>query len=166
MPRESSSAGSPIRSAPVGKGSSGQEGTGIAVTDVAVHDGKVYATDAFQVFVFTTEGEFVEQFGKPGTLGGRPRPPERHRCGRGRHDLRVRLQPQPSDRLRRGAARSSGRWASRSGEIAEQVEHTFGLPRGLAVLDDGSILVVDAFEFELVRILRLARRSHGTGSGA
>jgi hypothetical protein len=31
-------------------------------------------------------------------------------------------------------------------------ENPFGLPRGLTVLPDGTVLVVDAFEFELVRI--------------
>lgn len=50
----------------VGKGSTGHDGTGIAVTAVAVRDGKVYATDGYQVFVFTTNGKLVTQFGKPG----------------------------------------------------------------------------------------------------
>jgi hypothetical protein len=53
--------GTPLRSfpdpqKPVGKGSSGQDGTGIAVTDVAVRDGKVYATDTYQIFVFNADG--------------------------------------------------------------------------------------------------------------
>jgi DNA-binding beta-propeller fold protein YncE len=55
---------------PTGMGSSGQDGGGIAVTDVAVHDEKVYALDTYQVFVFTTEGELLDQFGKPGSAPG------------------------------------------------------------------------------------------------
>lgn len=50
----------------VGKGGSGQGGTGIAATSVCVRDGRVYVTDKYQVLVFTTGGKLLNQFGKPG----------------------------------------------------------------------------------------------------
>ena len=37
------------------------------MTAVAVSDGKVYATDAYQVLVFDTQGKLLKQFGRPGT---------------------------------------------------------------------------------------------------
>lgn len=67
--------GKPLRRFPepgqvVGKGSSGQDGQGIAVTDVAVFEDRVYATDQYQIFVFTLEGELIGQWGKPGVGPG------------------------------------------------------------------------------------------------
>jgi DNA-binding beta-propeller fold protein YncE len=141
----------PDPQAPVGKGSSGQEGAGIAVTDVAVHDGEVYATDAFQVFVFTTEGEFVRQFGKPGNWIGDLDHPNGIDV-----DEDGTLYVSDSNHNRVIAFDEEGEvlWTLGEpvGEIAEKVDNTFGLPRGLTVLEDGTILVVDAFEFELVRV--------------
>ena len=51
---------------PTGRGSAGRGNTGIAVTAVAVSRGKVYATDAYQVLVFDTQGKLLKQFGRPG----------------------------------------------------------------------------------------------------
>jgi len=135
----------------VGKGSSGQEGTGIAVTDVAVHEGKVYATDAFQIFVFTDEGELLNQFGKPGTWEGDLDHPNGIDVG---EDGTIYVSDSNHNRVIAFDEEGEVIWTLGEPvtEIAQQVEHTFGLPRGLSVLDDGSILVVDAFEFELVRI--------------
>jgi len=67
--------GTPLRRFPdpnvvVGKGGSGYGGRGIAVTDVAVSGDRVYATDAYQVVVFTLGGEFVSQWGRPGSSEG------------------------------------------------------------------------------------------------
>ncbi|HEX9094360.1 MAG TPA: 6-bladed beta-propeller [Coriobacteriia bacterium] len=134
-----------------GRGSSGQDGTGIAVTDVAVRDGKVYATDTFQIFVFDTEGKLLSQFGKPGAGPGDLDHPNGVAVdGRGRvyvsdsNHARV-LAFDPDRRLK---------WAV--GNIPAGMNDTtsspLALPRGLAVADDGSIYVADAFSFEIVQI--------------
>jgi DNA-binding beta-propeller fold protein YncE len=141
----------PDPQAPVGKGSSGQEGAGIAVTDVAVHDGKVYATDAYQVFVFTTEGELVSQFGKPGDWAGDLDHPNGIDVG---EDGTIFVSDSNHNRVVAFDEDGEVLWTVGEPveEIAQQVESVFGLPRGLNVLEDGSMLVVDAFEFELVRV--------------
>lgn len=141
----------PDPNASVGKGSSGQDGTGIAVTDVAVHEGLVYATDAYQIVVFTTDGEFVRQFGKPGDWIGELDHPNGIDVG---EDGTIYVSDSNNNRVVAFDQEGEVVWqlGERVSEIAEQVEHAFGLPRGLAVLDDGTLVVVDAFEFQLVRI--------------
>lgn len=128
----------------VGRGTSGQRGTGLAVVDVAVHDGFVYALDAYQVAVFTLEGEFVRQFGRPGTgLGEFDRP----------NGIAVtqigRLVVADSNNQRVQAFTSEGDHLWTAGGPDESV---FGLPRGVAVLADGTIVVTDSFGFEIVTL--------------
>ena len=135
----------------VGKGASGQEGLGIAVTDIAVHEDKVYALDSYQVVVFSTEGEFLTQFGMPGAQpGGLDRPNGIAVAEDGT------IVVSDSNHNRVNAYSKDGEFLWSEGEpiteVAEEVEHTFGLPRGLTVLEDGSILVVDTFEHQLVML--------------
>jgi DNA-binding beta-propeller fold protein YncE len=139
---------------PTGKGSSGQDGTGIAVTDVAVHDGKVYALDTYQVFVFTTEGELVDQFGKPGSQLGDLDHPNGIAVA---EDGSIYVSDSNHNRVNAYLPDGEAEWSL--GEPVSDIsmekqddENPFGLPRGLTVLPDGTVLVVDAFEFELVRI--------------
>ena len=135
---------------PAGFGSSG-EGGGIAVTDVAARDGLVYATDTFQVMVFTTEGEVVTQFGKPGSGPGDLDRPNGIAVG---EDGRVYVSDSNHNRVTAFSAEGVPAW--NLGRIPEGMEDTaereFGLPRGLQVMPDGDLLVVDAFDFTLVRV--------------
>lgn len=148
--------GKPLRRFPeptkvVGKGSSGQDGTGIAVTDVAVHDGKVYALDQYQVFVFTTSGELVAQWGKPGTAPGDLDHPNGIDVGK---DGTVFISD--SNHARVTAFTPEGKALWNVGTIPEgmddKTERELQLPRGVTVLSDGDVLVADAFAFTLVRI--------------
>ncbi len=136
---------------PTGQGSSGQDGAGIAVTDVAVRDGKVYATDAYQVLVFATTGEVLDQFGKPGTGPGdldRPNGIDVGEYGT--------IFVADSNHNRVTAFTAQGDVAWNLGEAVNQVagkaDHIFGLPRGLTLTSDGMLLVVDSFEFDLVEV--------------
>jgi hypothetical protein len=45
-------------------------------------------------------------------------------------------------------------WAlgERVSELQADVDNAFGLPRGITMLDDGSLMVVDAFEFMLKHV--------------
>ncbi len=148
--------GKPLRRFPdpskmVGKGSSGQDGTGIAVTDVAVHGDLVYATDAYQVFVFKTDGTLVRQFGKPGTGSGDLDHPNGIAVGK---DGTVYVSDSNHARVTAFTPEGKPLWnfGTPPKGIDDKSARDVELPRGLTVLDDGSVLVADAFGFSLVRI--------------
>ncbi len=128
---------------PVGKGSSGQDGGGIAVTDVAVRDGRVFATDTYQVFEFTTGGSLVGQFGKPGRS-------ERDLDHPNGVDVTYAGQVVVADsnHSRVTAFGDDGTQLWTVGEIRRDLKDrsvgAFELPRGLSVAED-AIVVVDAF---------------------
>jgi hypothetical protein len=149
--------GTPLRrfpdpTAPVGKGSSGSGGQGIAVTDVAVSGNRVYATDTYQIVVFNLEGGFVDQWGLPGALSESLDHPNGVAVSEDGETVYV----SDSNHSRVTAFSSEGTVLWQVGEIpsteGDRAGQEFDLPRGLEVLPDGSLLVVDAFAFELVRI--------------
>jgi len=136
---------------PVGKGSSGQDGQGIAVTDVAVHEGLVFALDQYQVFVFTTDGEFVRQFGKPGVEPGDLDHPNGIDVG---DDGTVFVSDSNHARVSAFTQEGEPKWTfgTPPAGIDDKTERDIELPRGMTVLSDGSVLVTDAFGFSLVRL--------------
>ncbi|MDO8963002.1 MAG: hypothetical protein Q7W30_00740 [Coriobacteriia bacterium] len=137
---------------PVGRGSSGQEGTGIAVTDVAARGGKVYATDAYQVFVFGSDGRLIRQFGKPGVGPTDLDHPNGIAAG---PDGRVYVSDSNHARVIAFDARGARLWAY--GELpldgaASETSGALGMPRGLAVDGAGTVYVADSFLFGLVAL--------------
>jgi DNA-binding beta-propeller fold protein YncE len=142
----------PDNTEPVGRGSSGVGG-GIAVADVAVGGGLVAATDTYQILLFDGEGRLLGQFGKP---------------GRGPSDLDhpngVAVSEEgdvyvaDSNHNRLSAFDRDGELFWTVGRIPEGISDTgereFGLPRGVAMVDDGTILVADSFDFDLKRVSR------------
>lgn len=137
--------------APTGKGSSGNDGGGIAVTAVAVANGKVYATDAYQVFVFTVEGELVRQFGRP---GGGPDGLDRPGGIAVDRDGRIYVADSNQNRVIAFSPEGEPLWVTgRPVEgLQEETDNPFVLPRGLAVMRDGSILVADPLAQQLVKM--------------
>jgi DNA-binding beta-propeller fold protein YncE len=129
---------------PVGLGSSGQDGTGIAVTDVALWGNLVYALDTHQVVVFTKEGEFVRQFGRPGTGPGELEHPNGIDI---LADSTVVVADSNNGRVQ--AFTLDGVFIWETG-LRGGTEYDFGLPRGIAALGDGTIAVIDAFDFSVV----------------
>jgi sugar lactone lactonase YvrE len=137
----------------VGKGGSGIDGKGIAVTDVAVADGRVYATDAFQILVFDTSGRLLQQFGKPGGGDGDlDRPNGVAVAGHGsivvsdsNHSRLIRFDKDGH------AVQTVGKQVR---EVSQPTTNPFILPRGLSVLDDGSVIVADPLGMQLVRVGR------------
>ncbi len=136
---------------PVGQGSAGQDGTGIAVTDVSVRGDLVYATDTYQVVIFTKAGEFVRQFGRPG-----PRPQDLdHPNGVAvAEDGTIYVADSNHNRLTAFSPEGTALWNVGSpigfADVAD--EEGLGLPRGVAVLADGRVAVADAFNFEVVLV--------------
>lgn len=135
----------------VGKGGSGFDGHGIAVTDVAVSGDRVYATDAFQILVFNRAGTLLQQFGKPGVGRGDLDRPNGVTAD---HDGSIVVADSNHSRLIRFDGR--GRAVQTVGEqvksLSEPTTNPFILPRGLSLLDDGSIIVADPLAMQLVRI--------------
>lgn len=136
---------------PTGKGSSGQEGGGISVTAVAALNGKVYATDEYQVFVFDTKGKLLRQFGKPGRARGdldRPGGIAVNRAGR--------IYVSDSNHNRVTAFSPEGKVLWVEGEpvsdLRKKTENPFVLPRGITILQDGSLLVADPLAQQLVKM--------------
>jgi len=135
----------------VGKGASGQDGLGIAVTDVAVYEGHVYALDTYQVLVFTTDGEFVRQFGRPGTDASGLDHPNGIDVT---EDGTVVVSDSNHNRVSAFTTEGEPLWTLGDPvtSIRRQEDYVFGLPRGLTALEGGDTLVVDAFEHELARV--------------
>lgn len=134
-----------------GRGSSGQDGKGIAVTAVAVRDGKVYATDTYQIFVFDTAGKLVRQFGKPGVGIGDIDHPNGLAVGT---DGTIYVSDSNHARVTAFTADGKPKW--NLGRIPASMNDTspapLQLPRGITMLPNGDALVVDVFAFQLVEV--------------
>ncbi|MDP2401531.1 MAG: 6-bladed beta-propeller, partial [Actinomycetota bacterium] len=128
-----------------------QGGLGIAVTGLAIHDDLVYATDEFQIVVFTREGEFVRQFGRPGTG---PADFDRPNGLVLDKDGSLYVADSNNNRLVAYGPDGTVRWALGGPvtDISRAAESIFGLPRDVAVTGRGTLVVIDAFEFEIVEV--------------
>jgi tripartite motif-containing protein 71 len=136
---------------PTGKGSSGQEGHGIAVTDVTVHGGNVYATDTYQVFVFDRSGGLLRQFGKPGRG---PSDLDHPYSVAAYGDGGIVVSDSNHARVLSFDKDLGLRWTV--GTIPkgmnDATSSVLSLPRGLCVTEDGRVFVADAFDFQIVEI--------------
>jgi DNA-binding beta-propeller fold protein YncE len=136
---------------PTGQGSTGRGNTGIAVTAVAVSRGKVYATDAYQVLVFDTQGKLLKQFGRPG------RGPEAldHPNGIAVDD-RGRIFVTDSNQSRVTAFTADGEVLWNTGgsitSLTTASPSPFVLPRGITILENHSILVADPLTHQLIKL--------------
>jgi hypothetical protein len=141
---------------PTGKGSSGQDGQGIAVTDVTARGKKVYATDTYQVFVFDREGKLLKQFGKPG-IGPTDLDHPNGVAADGKGGVFV--SDSNHARVIGFGSDYTRRWTV--GTVPRGMNDTTSspvmLPRGIAAGDDGTVYVVDSFAFDIVEISKLGK---------
>lgn len=133
----------PDESQPVGRGSSGKDGAGIAVTGVAAEGGRVYATDTYQVFVFDENGELLSQIGMPGSQTDLDHPSGIDVSADGN------LVVADSNHVRVASFTDAGLpvWATsepKSAPARSGEDRALGLPRGLTIMADGRTLVADA----------------------
>ena len=139
-----------------GKGSSGQDGQGIAVTDVTARGKRVYATDTYQIFVFDRDGKLLRQFGKPGTG-----PTDLDHPNGVATDDKGGLYVSDSNHARVIAFGSDLRRRWTVGAIPRGMNDTTSspvmLPRGIAAGDDGSVYVVDSFAFDIIEISKAGK---------
>lgn len=135
---------------PTGKGSSGQDGKGISVTAVAVRAGKVYATDDYQVVVFSTQGKVLRQFGLPGTQPGALDHPNGLEV-----DTRGHVYVSDSNNNRVTAFSADGKVLWTLGKpvsgVMQETNNPFVLPRGMTLLRDDTLLVADPLSQQLIR---------------
>lgn len=148
---------------PTGKGSSGQDGKGISVTAVAVRAGKVYATDDYQVVVFSTQGKFLRQFGLPGTQPGGLDHPNGLEV-----DTRGHVYVSDSNNNRVTAFSADGKVLWTLGKpvngVMQETDNPFVLPRGLTLLRDDTLLVADPLSQQLIRVSSEGKRIAAYGT--
>jgi DNA-binding beta-propeller fold protein YncE len=132
----------------VGKGGSGQDGRGIAVTAVAVKGDKVYVTDVYQVLVFTLEGELVRQFGRPGLLD--------HPNGIVVNDAdQIIVSDSNNNRLVAFSAEGEVIWTTGEPSVpgpSGETTETLVLPRGITTAERDSLLVADPIGQQIVEL--------------
>jgi hypothetical protein len=128
------------------------------VTDIALWGDLVYALDSYQVVVFTKDGEFVRQFGRPGTGPGEFDRPNGIAI---MPDSTVLVADSNNGRVQAFTLDGVFKWET--GTLGG-TEYEFGLPRGVAAIDDDTIAVVDAFDLlgRAARCGRSGQRLRGT----
>lgn len=136
----------------VGKGTSGQGGKGIAVTSLTVVGDRVYASDRYQIVVFTADGEFVSQFGRPGSGEGHFDHPNGVAVTAGGT-----LVVADSSNNRVVGSTIDGEYKWSTGKPygipdSPSAEAQFSVPRGMAALSDGELIVADAALSQLVTL--------------
>jgi tripartite motif-containing protein 71 len=142
----------PNRSRKVGRGASGQGGAGIAVTSLCAYDGRVYATDMYQVLVFTAQGKLLKQFGRPGTGAGEFDHPNGIAVT---PDLATVVSDSGNARVVCSTATGRQLWSvGRKRSLGTTATGgVFDVPRGLTYVDAESTLVVaDGLRSQLVEL--------------
>lgn len=136
---------------PVGRGSSGRGG-GIAVTALAVRGEVLAATDTYQVFVFTTSGELLTQFGRPGTGQSALDHPGGIALG---HDGTIYVADSNHARISAFTQHGEVLWTTDSEALAQSPAEgpELSLPRGLAI-QGKRLWTTDALDSSLVECTR------------
>jgi DNA-binding beta-propeller fold protein YncE len=141
----------------VGRGGGGK-GQGLLPTALALQGDNVFVADAYQIAVFTKDGKFVRQFGRPGRQeDGLDRPngiavdkDGSVYVGDSNH---VRIQCfRPSGKgkkLTYKLAWVTGKVPENALSVDTAGNRQFGLPRGIDVDGQGNVFVVDTFHFSI-----------------
>ena len=141
----------PDRNERLGKGASGQGGTGLAVTSVSVRQGRVYATDRYQVVQFSKFGDLMAQSGRPGSGDGE----FDHLNGvTVNSNSMVVVSDFNNNRLVGLSPSGMTMWTfgQPMGFDLSNKDYEIEGPRGLTATDDGAVLVSDALRHQLVEV--------------
>lgn len=128
----------------IGKGTSGQGGKGIAVTSLTVVGDRIYANDRHQVVTFSTDGEFISQFGRPGTGEGYLDHPNGIAVT---DDGTLVVSDSGNNRVMGLSTDGAYKWTVGRPYGIEDTPNTeapFAVPRGMSRLPDDELIVVDA----------------------
>ena len=114
--------------------------------DVALFAGEVYVADAQGVAVFNAKGKLVRRFDRSTTASAFQRPASVSV----REDGALVVSDTNAARVVALGPKGQHYWAIPSSDATES--RVFGLPRGLAIADNDSVMVVDAFRFGLTHL--------------
>lgn len=137
----------------IGKGGGGRN-EALYPTVLDVHGDEVYVCDAYQIVVFSREGKFIRQFGRPGrSPGGLDRP---NGIVVGQDGT---IYVSDSNHFRVQAYTSAGKLKWTVGEtpatafdVSQTGSRSFGLPRGLDLDGRDNLLIVDSFHFAIIAL--------------
>lgn len=133
------------------KGPYGGAADNIQPTDIAVHNGKVYVCNPYQIVIFDTKGKFVSDFGMPGGNGGEFDRPNGIDVG---EDGTIYVADSNNTRIQALDEKGNAKWVHGEPTNAEQdlnedSTRKWGIPRNISVGPDGNIYIVDGFEFNI-----------------
>lgn len=114
--------------------------------DVALFAGEVYVADAQGVAVFDSKGKLVRRFDRSTSASAFQRPASVSV----RQDGGLLVSDTNAARVVALGPKGQHYWAIPSTDATES--RVFGLPRGLAIADNDSVMVVDAFRFGLIHL--------------
>lgn len=150
------------------KGKYGGTADDIYPTDIAVEAGKVYICNPYQVAIFDTQGKFVKDFGMPGSDTGKFDRPNGIDVGK---DGTIYVSDSNNLRVQAFTPEGKFKWVyGKKTGFNQNDGRMLGLPRNLAVGQDGNIYVADAFHFSIKvfdpegkKIAAMGKRGLGDG---
>ena len=115
-----------------------------------VRNGKVYIANPFNIVVFTTEGEFIKDFGMPGDGDAQFDRPNGIAAG---EDGTIYVSDSNNLRLQALDPDGKVKWvygkAVNAFDNFNKKPQEFELPRNITVGSDGNIYVIDSFDFNI-----------------
>lgn len=135
----------------IGKGGGGRN-EALYPTVLDVHGDEVYVCDAYQIVIFSREGKFIRQFGRPGRSPGGLDRPNGIVVGQ---DGTIYVSDSNHFRVQAYTAAGKLKWTvgetpASAFDVSQTGSRSFGLPRGLDLDGRDNLLIVDSFHFAII----------------